>query len=108
MIQIVKYSEIVVAMSWQGQPHRSIMPTILKGRRLRMNRKLLTFGLLAALAISLLAPGISAAKDYCVSFTSSPPFAFVGQSFTLPAKGKCKTWTGFFNTGGNLPTTGTG
>jgi hypothetical protein len=51
----------------------------------------------------------SAWADYCLSFPPSSAF-FVGQGFSLPAKGKCKAFTGFaiITLGGNDPISGTG
>jgi hypothetical protein len=55
------------------------------------------------LAILVLATaGVSQAGDYCITFDGISGVAVVGRGFTIPAKGKCKVWTGF--TGGSLVT----
>jgi hypothetical protein len=60
-------------------------------------------------ALSLFLVAGSARADYCLSFPAFPSTFFVGQGFTLPAKGKCKAFTGFALVGGgNNPIVGTG
>ena len=62
----------------------------------------------AAVALLPLAPAAALAKNYCISGFPNTSYTLVGQGFTLPPKGKCKTWVGFNPEGGNWPTTGTG
>lgn len=65
-------------------------------------------GLLGLIAILILTPGVSRAKDYCLTVNSST-FVLVGQGFAIPPKGKCKPWTGFTaQIGLNSPSVGTG
>ena len=57
---------------------------------------------LAASALLVLLPGVSLAKDYCVTVPSVPGVIAVGRGFSVPAKGTCKQWLGF--SGGSLAT----
>jgi hypothetical protein len=43
----------------------------------------------------ILAPGVAQAKNYCISGFPASVWLLVGQTFSVPAKGKCKPWTGF-------------
>ena len=59
-----------------------------------------------ALALAVIAMGIisfagqSNAADYCIKSTSGPVnVTYVGKAFTVPAKGTCRTWSGFCATG---------
>jgi hypothetical protein len=55
-----------------------------------------------------LAPALSSATDYCITFPVSG-FVVVGRGFAVPAKGQCKPWNGFSAQGGiNSPSTGVG
>jgi len=60
------------------------------------------------LSILVLVPGVSMAKDFCINFTAFPTSGFVGRGFTVPGKGQCKPFTGFFTAANNSPATGTG
>ena len=62
----------------------------------------------AGLSILVLVPGVSMAKDFCISFTAFPSSQFVGRGFTIPGKGQCKPFNGFFVPGKNTPLSGTG
>jgi hypothetical protein len=68
-------------------------------------------GHMLILAILVLATaGVSQAGDYCITFNGLS-ISVVGRGFSIPAKGKCKVWTGF--TGGtgvtqNIPSGGAG
>ncbi len=61
----------------------------------------------AGLSILVLVPGVSLAKDFCVSFTGFSN-QIVGRGFTVPGKGQCKPFTGFYVPGGNSPVVGSG
>lgn len=63
---------------------------------------------LGGLAMLVLVPGVSQAKDYCIGFTGFPGSEFVGRGFTIPGKGQCKPFTGFFTAVKNAPAAGTG
>lgn len=63
-----------------------------------------------AFTFLVVARGVARA-DYCISFPAFAGDFFVGRGFALPAKGKCKTFTGFALVAGgtqNNPLTGTG
>jgi len=77
----------------------------LKGSTYLTRLRALVGGLAAILALA----NVSWAKDYCINFTAFPGCEIVGRAFTIPPKGKCKTWIGFFSCGPeNAPSTGTG
>jgi len=61
----------------------------------------------AGLSILVVVPGVSLAKDFCISFPGLPN-QIVGRGFTVPGKGQCKPFTGFYTPGGNAPVAGTG
>ena len=70
-----------------------------------MYRTRLLLGLVG-FAILFVLPGIGFAKDYCVNAGGS---IFLGQKFTIPPKGSCKSWVGFtFVFAGNSPSSGAG
>jgi hypothetical protein len=63
----------------------------------------------ALVAILVVAPSVSRAGDYCLTFPNEPSFTLVGRGFTIPPKGKCKAWIGFSSQdNSNNPSTGTG
>jgi hypothetical protein len=67
--------------------------------------------ILAAIAALTLLPVLAgnAMADYCIAFTTFPGDFYVGRSFSLPGKGKCKAFIGFAIVGhGNSPFSGTG
>lgn len=73
-----------------------------------MRRTHLLVGFIGLSALVSLAPAAQA-KDYCLFDQTVPDYILVGRGFTIPAKGKCKPWTGFNAQGGqNSPTAGTG
>ena len=60
--------------------------------------------ILGASVFTLMLPGLSVAKDLCLTIGSgSPPYLLIGKGFTVPSKGKCKPWTGLTEQG---PTVG--
>src|SRR5271167_2678674 len=66
-------------------------------------------GLVGLAAILILAPGVAGAKNYCIGGFPNITYILVGQGFTVPAKGACKTWTGFTpQLNLNSPSQGTG
>lgn len=72
---------------------------------MKHSRLLTTF---TAFSLLLLAAG-AARADYCITFTDFPGDFYVGRSFNLPGKGKCKTFTGFALVASGInPMTGTG
>jgi hypothetical protein len=46
-----------------------------------------------ALALSVILPGLAAAKDFCITVNDST-YVLIGKNFVAPMKGKCKPWTG--------------
>ncbi|HUY26272.1 MAG TPA: hypothetical protein VMV27_02525 [Candidatus Binataceae bacterium] len=64
-------------------------------------------GIVGFITLLILTPGVVLAKNYCISGFPNASYILVGQGFKVPAKGKCKPWTGF-NTQGNFPTSGNG
>ena len=65
--------------------------------------------LVGGLATILVLASVTWANDYCISFTGVAGCEIVGRAFAIPPKGKCKTWTGFFDCmNGNAPSVGTG
>jgi len=48
-----------------------------------------------------------AGGDFCITETSPPNLQYIGQKFSIPARGKCKPWLGFSLLGGEtFPSTG--
>ncbi len=64
-------------------------------------------GIAGFVTLLFLTPGVVLAKNYCISGFPNTNYILVGQGFKIPAKGKCKAWTGF-NAQGNFPTAGMG
>jgi hypothetical protein len=63
---------------------------------------------LGASVFAFMAPGLSAAKDLCLTINSST-YVLIGKNFTVPMRGKCKPWTGLTVQGNsNSPSAGTG
>lgn len=59
-------------------------------------------------ALALLTLASAARADYCITDTDNTTYELVGQGFLMPAKGRCKAWTGFTpQSGENSPTAGT-
>ena len=54
-------------------------------------------GMAALLVViaSFTVQAIAFAKDYCLNFPSQTGIVLVGQGFSIPSKGKCKTFLGF-------------
>jgi hypothetical protein len=74
-----------------------------------MHRAYSPTALATIVAMLVLAPKVSQAKDYCVTLTATPTYILVGQGFSIPAKGQCKPWTGFgLQLQENSPSVGTG
>ena len=47
--------------------------------------------------LSLVAIATAAhAADFCITVSPSDPTKYVGKSFKVPGKGKCKTWNGVY------------
>ena len=65
--------------------------------------------ILGASVFTLMLPGLSVAKDLCLTIgAGSPPYVLIGKGFTLPSKGKCKPWTGLtVQSNTNSPSAGT-
>ena len=64
--------------------------------------KSLTFVLLAL----VLSWSTAQAGDFCITETSAPSNVFIGKSFRIPPKGKCKAWIGFTPNIFTFPNTG--
>jgi hypothetical protein len=64
--------------------------------------------ILGASIFALTLPGLSAAKDFCLTINSST-YVLIGKGFTVPLKGRCKPWTGLtVQSNFNSPSAGTG
>ena len=64
-------------------------------------------GIAGFVTLLILTPGVVLAKNYCIGGFPNSAYILVGIGFTVPAKGKCKQWTGF-NADGPLATAGVG
>jgi len=60
-----------------------------------------------ALVGTLLWVGNARASDFCITESTGLGLTFVGKSFKIPGKGKCKPWIGFVKSGANYPSSGT-
>jgi hypothetical protein len=59
-------------------------------------------------ALVLLCASVTYAADFCIIESTFPNLTYVGQNFKIPAKGKCKPWTGFVSLSTLVfPSTGT-
>lgn len=73
---------------------------------LRLSKSVIT--ILCAAVFGLMLPGLSAAKDFCLTINSST-YVLIGKGFTVPLKGRCKAWTGLtVQSNTNSPSAGTG
>ncbi len=66
-------------------------------------------GLLGFAAIFIFGSGVAGANNYCISGFPNSTYILVGEGFTVPAKGTCKTWIGLTaQNNDNSPSAGTG